>query len=91
MLTKPLILAILAACGVNSSAATTEPPSEQPDKQPPDDEGVLDQHFCCADIDPKKPSGDGCLPIGKEHMASCGKVLYCSGNWTNVDGKVTCY
>jgi hypothetical protein len=39
MITKPLLLAFLAACGVPSNTATIEsPPVEQPDKQPPDDE-----------------------------------------------------
>jgi hypothetical protein len=86
VLTKPLLLALLAACGVNSSTTTTEPPT----KAPPSEPSQEDQHFCCHDVDQKSLSGDGCVTIGKEQINSCNNVLYCSGNWSKKDGHVVC-
>lgn len=89
MITKPLLLALLAACGVPSNTATIEsPPSEQPDKPPDDDQ--MDQHFCCQSVDPKTMSGEGCQTMGAGQIDLCANVLYCEGNWAKVDGKVTC-
>lgn len=85
MLGKPLLLAIIAACGLSGAAA----PAEQPDKKPPK-EDVGDQHFCCTDVDPDKLTGQGCVSIGPENINSCDRVLYCEGNWAKKDGVVTC-
>lgn len=88
MLTKPVLLALLAACGVNSSTATAEPPSEQPDRAPPD-EGEKDYIFCCQDVDTAKETGEGCITIGEKQIDSCSTVLACE-TFTKKDGKVTC-
>jgi hypothetical protein len=88
--TKSLILAALAACGVPSNPATTEPPpTEQPDKQPPE-EKQKDQHFCCQSVDPKTMSGEGCFTIGKGQVDQCPELLYCAGSYAKHDGKVYC-
>jgi hypothetical protein len=90
MLTKPLLLALLAACGAPSNTATIEsPPVEEPDKQPPDDD-QMDQHFCCQAVDQKNLSGDGCQTIAPTQIDVCNKVLYCEGNWSKDDGHVKC-
>jgi hypothetical protein len=90
MITKPLLLAFLAACGVPFDTATIEsPPVEQPDKQRPDDE-QMDQHFCCQTVDPKNLTGDGCTTIEPGQINACSEVLYCEGNWTKHNDKVTC-
>jgi hypothetical protein len=92
MLIKPVILALLAVCGVNPNPATTDPPpSEQPDKKPPEDV-QKDQHFCCFDVDPKAMTGDGCTAISGalETINACQNLLYCEGNYTKKDGTVTC-
>ena len=89
MLTKPILLALLAACGVNSSTATTEPPSEQPDREPPD-EIEKDYVFCCHDVDTAKKSGEGCITIGEKQIDSCSTVLACADGFTKKDGTVTC-
>jgi hypothetical protein len=89
MLTKPVLLALLAACGVSSSA-TTESPSEQPiapPTKPPEPEG---QHFCCAEVDEKTFSGDGCVLISEQQVALCNNLLYCDKKYVKQDGKVTC-
>jgi hypothetical protein len=91
VITKLLLLALLAACGVPSNTATIEPPPEQPpDVKPPDDPGLEDQHFCCQSVDFKTFSGDGCQLITELQVALCNKVLYCEGNWVKDDGKVAC-
>jgi hypothetical protein len=82
MLTKPLLLTILAACSVHS-----EPPDEQP-IAPPDQKDHV--YFCCQDVDPKTFSGEGCLTIGEKEVDRCSTVLACSGNFTKKDGVVTC-
>ena len=89
MFTKPLLLAFLAACGIHSSTATTEPPAEQPDKPPPGPQ-VEDQHFCCQAVNQKNLTGDGCITIGPNQIDACDKVLYCEGNWSKDDGHVVC-
>jgi hypothetical protein len=92
MLTKSLLIALLAACGVNSGGATSpsEQSVDQPDKAPPDGPVVKDQHFCCSETDPKTHSGQGCNAIGKESINNCDDVLYCPEGWTKKDGNVTC-
>lgn len=81
--TKAILLTIIAACGVG-----TEAPDE---RERPPDVPQENQHFCCADATASKPlTGEGCVPIGKEHIATCNTVLYCSGDWLMKDGKVTC-
>jgi hypothetical protein len=90
MIAKPLLLAFLAACGVTSSAATTEPPTEHPDKQPPQDPGLEDQHFCCTSVSLKDFTGEGCTAVAKEAINSCPNVLYCPEGWAKSEGKVAC-
>jgi hypothetical protein len=85
MVIEPLLLAILAACGVQSSSTPPEEPVDLP--TPPE---VKDQHFCCQDVDQKNLTGDGCTTIGKEQINSCNNLLYCSGNWSKKDGHVVC-
>lgn len=95
MLTKPLILAIITAGSVPSTAATTEPPpTEQPDAPPeqPDKPEVNDQHWCCESVDHETKTGDGCSAISGslEILNVCANVLYCPGYWTKEDGTVQC-
>jgi hypothetical protein len=84
MTAKPLILAVITACGVLSGAA---PPAE-PDRKPPDEiqEG---QHFCCETLR-GNGSGNGCVTIDKSHAGQCDKLLYCGGTYEKDGGKVTC-
>lgn len=92
MFTKPIILAIITACSVPSTPATTEPPpTEQPDA-PPDEPEVKDQHWCCQSVDHKAKTGDGCSAISGslETINACANVLYCPGFWTKEDGTVQC-
>jgi hypothetical protein len=89
MLIKPLILAVIAACSIPSTSATTEPPAEQPEKKPPEMK-PKDQHFCCQSVDPKTKTGEGCETIGSGKIDLCAEVLYCSGDWAKHDGKVYC-
>ncbi|KIG15996.1 hypothetical protein DB30_05050 [Enhygromyxa salina] len=89
MLTRPLLLALLAACGVNSSGAPAGPPHEQPEKKPPDDI-EKDYIFCCQSVDTQTKSGDGCVTIGENQIDSCSTVLACADGFTKQDGTVTC-
>ena len=89
MLTKSLLIGVLAACGVPSTTVTTEPLG-QPDGQPPEPPEEGGQHFCCSSIDLKTKSGDGCVTIDKSHIPACNKVLHCGDDWAMIDGKVTC-
>jgi hypothetical protein len=82
MLTKSLLLAIVAVCGVSNS-----PPPEQP-LSPPEDGPEEDQHFCCESVDLDKWKGTNCVAVGKENIAGCTEVLYCSGDW-GTSGSVT--
>jgi hypothetical protein len=85
MLTKPLVLALIAACGIHSSA-----PTEQPLKPPEIEEGGEDQHFCCSSVDFDTASGDGCVAIAKESINLCNDVLYCDGKWGKKGDTVKC-
>jgi hypothetical protein len=91
MLIKPLILAVIAACGVPSTSATTDPPAEQPDKKPPDAK-PKDSHWCCQSVDPKAKSGEGCTAMSGslELINACAEYLYCSGDAAKHDGKTYC-
>jgi hypothetical protein len=89
MLTKPILLTFLAACGVSSDSKTAEPPPEQPDKKPPD-ESRQDQHFCCVQVNLEKKSGDDCVPIGAAQLLACNEILYCSGDWGKSNGVTKC-
>jgi hypothetical protein len=90
MLSKPLLIALLAACGVPSNTATTEPPREQPDdKQPPDEPPQEDQHFCCEKLS-GSGSGTGCVFISEKQAALCDKLLYCGSTYEKDGDKVTC-
>ena len=92
MLTKPLLLTILAACGAHHNIKSAESPTEEPDERQPPDTPQEDQHFCCTDVDPAKFTGDGCVAISGalETINACNNVLYCPGKWTKKDGNVTC-
>jgi hypothetical protein len=85
MFTKPVLVALLAACGVPS----TESPTEQPEKRPPD-EIEKDYIFCCQDVDPKNKTGEGCVTIGEKQIDQCSTVLACADGFTKKDGAVTC-
>jgi hypothetical protein len=89
MFTKQLLFALLAACGVSSGTATTEAPTDQPDVKPPDEIGE-DQHFCCAQVNLEKKSGDDCVPISEAQILACGEILYCSGDWGKSNGVTKC-
>jgi hypothetical protein len=89
MLAKPLLLALLAACGVPSSADVSESPTAQPDGLPPAPPEEDGQHFCCESLG-GNGSGNGCVMIGKEHVALCDKILYCGGTYEKDGGKVKC-
>lgn len=87
---RPLLLALLAACGVPSATATAL--DEQPLAPPETEEPPEDQHFCCRSVDPKTLTGDGCTAISGslETINACNNVLFCPGAWTKQDGVVTC-
>jgi hypothetical protein len=89
VLAKTLILSLIAAFGVPSSAQNPDDPDAPDEVQPP--EGTEDgQHFCCTSIDTKTSSGDGCTMLASEHIVLCNNVLYCNGSYAKVEGKVTC-
>ena len=91
MFTKPVILALLAACSVHVTTDATGYPPEQPDKplpSPPEEDDYL---FCCQDVDHKSKSGDGCLTIAEKQIDSCSTVLACTEGFSKKDGKVTCF
>lgn len=90
MLTKIILFAVVAACGVPSIPATADPPAEQPDKLPPEEPEVKDQHFCCQTVDQKNLTGDGCNTIAPTQIDACANVLYCEGNWSKKEGHVVC-
>lgn len=87
MLAKPLLAILLAACGVNSSTEASASPAEQPDGQPPVDEG---QYFCCDSVDLKTKSGEGCVTLAAGQIDLCPDVLYCSGDWGKTNNKTQC-
>ncbi len=116
---RTIIIAALAACGVQSNPATAPEVNaasaqeamyarlkaqmqgqmqkhdapDEPDRPDTSEEPELeDQHFCCVDVDPKTMTGEGCNAISGvlETINSCANVLYCEGNYTKKDGKVTC-
>jgi hypothetical protein len=88
VLSKPLFVAVLAACGISSNTETTEPPNEPPIEvpTPPEEAG---QHFCCESLN-GNGSGNDCVMIGKEHAALCDKILYCGSSYEKDGGKVKC-
>jgi hypothetical protein len=96
MFSKPLIIAIVAACGLTagaSSPSTTEPsPPEQPGEFEPPAVKPKESHWCCQSVDPKTMSGEGCTAISgsTEVINACANYLNCSGGAAKVDGKVTC-
>jgi hypothetical protein len=51
-----IVFAALAACGVSSTPATTEPPAEQPDEFEPTEPIVkpIESHWCCQSVDPQR-------------------------------------
>jgi hypothetical protein len=94
MFTKPLLLALLAACGVHFNPTT--PAAEQPVK-PPHAKPIEAQHFCCSGTweDDGRNFGSDCETIGADSMKTCriagGAVLYCASSWQQgTDGVVSC-
>lgn len=91
---RTIIVAALAACGVQPTPPTIAPAAEQPDGIEPAEPPVkpVNQHWCCDSIDHKNKTGEGCDPISGslETIAACNKVLYRSGDWTKDDGTVRC-
>jgi hypothetical protein len=85
MLTKTLLVALLAACSLRS-----EPPDEQP-VEPPEQEWKENVYFCCTSVDHKTKSGDGCTTVGEKDIDRCSTVLVCSDGLTKTDGVVTCF
>ena len=91
MLSRPLLVALLAACGVNSIGATTKSPTQQLDGPPdsPDDPDFKENvYFCCLDVE--KKTGEGCVTIGEKEIDRCDTVLACADGFTKKDGKVIC-
>jgi hypothetical protein len=86
---KPILLALLTACGGHSTAPS-EPGEEQPVEPPDIDDAQEDQHFCCKSVDLEKWTGEDCVAISKEHINSCNEVLYCPGLWGKSNGVVKC-
>lgn len=87
---KAIVFAALAACGLQPTPATADPPTEQPDAPSEDPIKPMDQHWCCASVDFKTLSGEGCWTIGAGQTDQCPKVLYCPGAWVKDEGKVQC-
>jgi hypothetical protein len=85
---KPVLLALLAACGVHSGSESA--PDEQPLAPPDVDDAQEDQHFCCKSVNVKNWTGEDCVTIPKESIDFCNAVLYCPGKWGKSDGIVTC-
>lgn len=75
-------------------AETLPTPTEQPDEYEPVEPEVkpTDSHWCCQSVDPKTQSGEGCNAFSGaiELINACANYLYCEGNVTKQDGKVTC-
>jgi hypothetical protein len=97
MFSKPLILAIIAACGVTagaaSSPATAEPPPpEQPGDFEPPAVKPKESHWCCQDVDHKTKSGEGCTAMSGslELINACAEYLYCSGDVAKDNGRTYC-
>jgi hypothetical protein len=88
MYAKPIILALLAACGFSTNP---EPPDGPDDRAPPN--GAQEaKHFCCTSVDQDKLTGEGCIGIPDDNaiINACSYVLFCSGDWTKADGHVVC-
>jgi hypothetical protein len=93
MVTKIVLFAVLAACGVPSTPATAGP-AESPDDFKPTEPDVkpIESHWCCHSVDPKTMSGEGCTAFSGsvETINACAQYLHCSSGAAKVDGKVTC-
>jgi hypothetical protein len=95
---RPIVLALVAACGVTAGAATPSPataeppPSEEPDEFEPPVVKPKESHWCCQSVDPKTKSGEGCSAFSGsiEVINNCAEYLHCPGGATKHDGKVTC-
>jgi hypothetical protein len=92
MLTKPLLLVILAVCAAPSGAAADPNPVSSPNEKAPPVEPhqQRETHWCCDSVNSKEGSGEGCDEIHVTHVVLCEKVLHCSSDYTYDDGKVTC-
>jgi hypothetical protein len=94
MLTKTILVAILVACAAPPGAAanpnvpeSTDPPEFTPPPEPPQ---RRETYWCCDSINAGKASGEGCEEILVTKVVLCDKVLHCSGDYSDDDGKVTC-
>ncbi len=88
-MSKQLLFAVLAACGVESSAA--DPIEDRPLESPDDVDAPDDQHFCCESVDSSNWTGKNCTLIAKEQLVACSAdILYCPGKWARTDGKIKC-
>ncbi|HLT36343.1 MAG TPA: hypothetical protein VK034_08655 [Enhygromyxa sp.] len=89
MLIRPLLLALIAACGV-SNPDTDEQPIQPPDADKP----AQDQHFCCKSVSTDKEvkvgHGEGCALAEKLHIGGCTTILYCPRGYTMDGGVVDC-
>jgi hypothetical protein len=102
MYAKPIILALLAACGFSTGPeplekTPTNVASTAPEPGPNDFDGphvkpLEDQHFCCSSVDLAKFTGEGCITIPKDNATinACANVLYCPSKWAKADGDVAC-
>lgn len=96
MLTKPLLLALLAACGAPSNVQPDAAPPDAPDDvEPPDVVKPPEaQYFCCqsvsADTKTNYGHGDGCNMIDAGRAALCSELLYCPSGFVSSQGSVDC-
>jgi hypothetical protein len=90
---KPLILALVAACGVTAGASTPAT-AEPPDDVQPTEPIVkpIESHWCCKSVDPKTMSGEDCTAFSGsiEIINTCAEYLHCPDGASKHDGKVTC-
>jgi hypothetical protein len=93
MLTKPLLLIILAACAAPSGAAvnSNSPERDPPELAPPPNTPQPIETFWCCDAIIGKGEGDGCDEITASKVALCSKVLHCTDGYDFDEGKVTCH
>jgi hypothetical protein len=87
MITKAMLFAVLAACGVHTGDSN---PNDPPVFKPPPEAPQEDQHFCCQSVDLDKKSGEGCVSLSVTHIDTCSEVLYCGGDWGKSNGTTKC-
>jgi hypothetical protein len=88
MITRIILLTVLAA----SDAEPATNPGDQPIEPPDDVAAPEDQHFCCKSVDAKNRTGDGCIMASKEDVKLCNaNILYCPGFYTlDTNGFLEC-